>query len=118
MLHAKALRAKYPRARVVKVDLTRALAHPECARILTAKDVPFNKTGHLVPDWDVMIAEGGITRYVGDAIVLAASERREALDEILALVDVGVRSAHAASDPGGGDGGGRAASPREGQPPL
>ena len=88
MLHAKALRAKYPRARVLKIDLTRALAHPECVRILTAKDVPFNKTGHLVPDWDVMIAEGDITRYVGDAIVLAASERREALDEILALVDV------------------------------
>ena len=46
MLHAKALRSKYPRARVLKIDLTRALAHPECARILTAKDVPFNKTGH------------------------------------------------------------------------
>jgi len=88
MLHAKALRSKYPRARVKKIDLTRALQHPECVRILTAADVPFNKTGHLMPDWDVMIAEGDITRYVGDAICLAAAERREALDGILALVDV------------------------------
>jgi len=88
MLHAKALRSKYPRALVKKIDLSRALQHPECVRILTAKDVPFNKTGHLVPDWDVLIAEGDVTRYVGDAIVLAASESREALDEILALVDV------------------------------
>ncbi len=88
MLHAKALRSKYPRALVKKIDLTRALRHPECVRILTAFDVPFNKTGHLVPDWDVMIAEGDVTRYVGDAICLAAAERRGALDEILALVDV------------------------------
>ena len=88
MLHAKALRTKYPRARVVRINLEKALAHPDCARILTAKDVPFNKTGHLVPDWDVLIAEGDITRYVGDAIVLAASEKREALDEILALAEV------------------------------
>ena len=88
MLYAKALRSKYPRARVLKIDLTKALQHPDCARVLTAKDVPFNKTGHLIPDWDVMIAEGDITRYVGDAIALAASEKRETLDEILALIEV------------------------------
>ena len=88
MLHAKALRSKYPRARILKIDLTRALAHPDCARILTAADVPFNKTGHIVPDWDVLIAEGDITRYVGDALALAASEKYESLDEILSLIDV------------------------------
>ena len=67
MLHAKALRSKYPRARVVRINVEKALAHPDCVRIVTAKDVPFNKTGHLVPDWDVLIAEGGITRLRGRA---------------------------------------------------
>ncbi len=88
MLYAKALRAKYPRARVEKIDLSRALAHPDTVKILTAEDVPFNKTGHIIQDWDVMIAQGDCTRYIGDAVALAASRRRESLDEILALIDV------------------------------
>ena len=88
MIYAKALRSKYPRARVEKIDLTRALAHPDVVRILTAKDVPFNKTGHIIQDWDVLIAEGDCTRYVGDAIVLVATNHKETLDEVLSLVDV------------------------------
>ena len=88
MIYAKALRSKYPRARVEKIDLTRALAHPDVVKILTAKDVPFNKTGHIIQDWDVLIAEGDCTRYVGDAIVLAATRHAETLDEVLGLVDV------------------------------
>ena len=88
MLYARALRSRYPRARVLKIDLSKALAHPDCVRILTAEDVPFNKTGHIVPDWDVMIAQGDITRTIGDAIALAASTRRESLEEILSLIDV------------------------------
>lgn len=88
MIYAKALRSQYPRARVVKIDTSRAEAHPDVVRILRAEDVPFNKTGHLIPDWDVMIAQGDITRYIGDAIALVATRHRETLDEALALVDV------------------------------
>ncbi|NLZ95234.1 MAG: selenium-dependent xanthine dehydrogenase, partial [Bacteroidales bacterium] len=88
MIYAKALRSKYPRAIVKDIRLDKALAHPDCVRILTAEDVPFNKTGHLVPDWDVLIAKGDTTRYIGDAIVLAASTKKETLDKILSLVEV------------------------------
>ena len=88
MIYAKALRSPYPRAGVDRINIVKALAHPDCVTVLTASDVPFNKTGHIVKDWDVLIAEGSITRYIGDAIVLAASEREESLDEILALVEV------------------------------
>ena len=85
MIYAKALRSAYPRAKVKAVRLDKALAHPDVVKILTAADVPFNKTGHIVPDWDVLIAQD-TTRYVGDAIVLAATRHRETLDEVLALV--------------------------------
>ena len=88
MIYAKALRSKYPRARVDKINIEKARAHPDCVEILTAADVPFNKTGHIIKDWDVLIAEGDITRYIGDAIVLAAAVRAESLDEILSLVEV------------------------------
>lgn len=99
MIYAKALRSRYPRARVLKISLDKALAHPDVVKILTAKDVPFNKTGHIVPDWDVLIAEGGITRTVGDAIVLAATNRRETLDEVLALVEVEYEELTPLTDP-------------------
>lgn len=88
MLYAKAVRSKYPRALVKKIDVSKAAAHPDCVRVLTAKDVPFNKHGHIFTDWDVMIAEGGITRYVGDAVALVAVTRKEALDEVVGLVEV------------------------------
>lgn len=88
MIYAKALRSKYPRAIVNKIDLTKALAHPDCVRILTEKDVPNKKVGHLVTDWDVMIAEGGTTRYIGDALALVATNHKETLDEVLNLIEV------------------------------
>jgi aldehyde oxidoreductase len=88
MLHAGALRSKYPRARVNKIDTSAAEKHPDCVKILTAKDVPHNKIGHIIEDWDVMIAEGCETRYVGDALALAASRKKETLNEILGLIQV------------------------------
>ncbi len=88
MVHAKALRTVYPRAVVDAIDVTAARAHPDCLAVLTARDVPENTIGHLVHDWDVLIAEGDTTRYVGDAVALVVCEHEEALDEVLALVDV------------------------------
>lgn len=88
MIYASAVRSKYPRAMVNKIDISKAEAHPDCVRILTAKDVPYNKVGHIVPDWDVMIAEGCETRFIGDAIVLVAGRRKDTLDAIKALVEV------------------------------
>ena len=88
MIYAKAIRSKYPRARVDAIHIEEALAHPQCVTVLTAKDVPFNKTGHIVPDWDVMIAEGDITRYVGDAIAVVAVKEKQYLQEVCNLVTV------------------------------
>ncbi|MEI8199186.1 MAG: selenium-dependent xanthine dehydrogenase [Eubacteriales bacterium] len=88
MIFAKAVRSKYPRAVVNSINLDKALAHPDCIRILTSEDVPNNKIGHLVMDWDVMIPVGGTTRYIGDALALVASARKETLDDIVNLVEV------------------------------
>ena len=70
------------------IDISKALAHPDCVTVLLAKDVPFNKTGHIIQDWDVLIAEGDTTRYIGDAIALVATEHKDTLDEVCNLVDV------------------------------
>ena len=99
MIYAKALRTKYPRAVINAIDFEEALKHPDCVEILTAEDVPNNKIGHLVTDWDVMIAVGGTTRYIGDALALVGSRREESLNEILALIKVDYTELTPITDP-------------------
>ncbi|HEX2705637.1 MAG TPA: 2Fe-2S iron-sulfur cluster-binding protein, partial [Candidatus Lustribacter sp.] len=88
MVFAKALRSPTPRGLLTGLNLETARAHPDCLAILTAEDVPENKIGHIVNDWDVMIRVGDCTRYVGDALALVASADESRLDEILALIEV------------------------------
>ena len=88
MLYAKCLYSKYPRALINRIDVSKALEHPDCAEILTKKDVPCNKIGHIKQDWDVLMGEGDITRYVGNALAVVATNRQESLEEILSLIEV------------------------------
>ena len=88
MLYAKAVYSKYPRARIDRIDVSRAAAHPDCVKVLTKADVPCNKIGHIKQDWDVMMGEGDITRYVGNVLAVVATDKKEKLEEIAALVEV------------------------------
>lgn len=88
MIYAKALRAPTPRALIKGIDTSEAEKHPDCVRILTAVDVPHNKIGHIKSDWDVMIAIGEETRYIGDALALVGATKHESLDEIIKLIKV------------------------------
>ena len=101
MVFGSALRSKYPRARILDIDISEALKHPDTIGILTADDIPgLNKTGHLVKDWDVLIAKGDITRYAGDAVVLVASKTKESLDGIKKLVAVKYEELSPLTSPG------------------
>lgn len=88
MAHASAVRSQYPRARVLDIDASAALALPGVLAVLTADDVPHNKVGHLQQDWDVMIAKGDITRCVGDAVCLVVAENEAVLKQAKELVKV------------------------------
>lgn len=88
MLHLSAVRSKYPRARILKIDTSKALAVPGVTGVLTAEDVPNNKVGHIQQDWDVMIAEGQVTRFIGDALCLVVAETEEILEKAKKLVKI------------------------------
>lgn len=88
MVYASAIRSKYPRARILKIDASKALSLPGVVDVLTAEDVPNNKVGHIQQDWDVMIAEGAITRAVGDAICVVVAETEEILGQAKKLVHI------------------------------
>lgn len=82
MLHASAVRSKYPRAKVLSIDTTEAEKMKGVVKILTAKDIPGNKVvGHLSKDWDALIDVGEITHFLGDPIVLIVGETREEIEE-------------------------------------
>ena len=89
MIYGSAVRSQYPRARVLAIHTEEARALPGVVGVFTAEDIPGqNKVGHLVKDWDTMIAVGDITHYLGDAICLVAAETPEILAQAKALVKV------------------------------
>ncbi len=88
MLHVSAVRTKYPRARILDIDFSEALKLDGVVAVYTAEDVPNNKVGHIQQDWDVMIAKGEVTRFVGDALCLVVAKSEEILKKAKALVKV------------------------------
>ena len=89
MIYASAVRSAYPRARVLAIHTEEARSLPGVVGVFTSEDIPGkNKVGHLVKDWDTMIAKGSITHYLGDAICLVAAETPEILAQAKALVKI------------------------------
>lgn len=88
MVHASAVRSPHARAKVLSIDYSKAEALEGVLAVLTAEDVPVNKVGHIIQDWDVMIAVGDYTRSVSDAICLVVAETEEILAKAKKLVKV------------------------------
>lgn len=89
MLYGKAVRSKYPRARVLSIDTAKAKQLEGVVAVVTAKDIPGkNKIGHLKQDWDALIAEGDCTRYLGDSICLVAATTKAILEQAVLLIEV------------------------------
>jgi len=75
MLHAAVVLSDHPRARINSIDVRPALEMPGVHRVLTARDVPGRRfQGLIVHDWPVMVAEGEITRYVGDVVAIVVAD--------------------------------------------
>ena len=79
MLHGAVVLSRHPRARVVRIDTEAAQASPGVVRVVTAADVPGERHhGLVVRDWPLLVAEGEVTRFVGDvlAVVVADTQLR------------------------------------------
>ena len=89
MIYGSAVRSRYPRARVLSIDAAAARALPGVVAVITAEDIPgMNIIGHLKHDQYTLIPVGGITHYLGDAIVLVAAETPEILEKAKKLVRI------------------------------
>ena len=75
LLHGALVWTPHPRCRVVRVDVSRALALPGVQAALTAADLPAERrVGLVFRDWPVMVAEGEETRCVADILAAVAAQ--------------------------------------------
>ncbi|HEX4622041.1 MAG TPA: 2Fe-2S iron-sulfur cluster-binding protein, partial [Myxococcaceae bacterium] len=89
MLHGAVRLSDHPRAKVLKIDATRALALPGVRCVATATDVPGQRfQGLIYKDWPIFVAEGEETRYVGDVLAAVAADDEPTARKAATLIDV------------------------------
>jgi xanthine dehydrogenase molybdenum-binding subunit len=100
MLHGALRFSDHPRARIVRVDTAKAAAHPGVVAVVTAADVPGERTqGLITKDWRQLVAAGETTAYVGDVIAAVAAESRHTAREAAALIEVEYEVLEPVTDP-------------------
>jgi selenium-dependent xanthine dehydrogenase len=100
MLHGAVRFADHPRARVLRIDVSKARAFPGVAAVTTWKDVPGERTqGVLTRDRRQFVAEGEVSSYVGDMLAAVAADTRRAAREAAALVEVEYEVLDPVTDP-------------------
>ncbi len=98
MLYGKAIRSERPHARIRRLDLSRVLAHPKVACVVTAKDIPGRNCVPIIYEDMPLLAEE-IVRYVGEPIALLAAETREDAEEAARLASIEYEDLPAVFDP-------------------
>jgi xanthine dehydrogenase molybdenum-binding subunit len=89
MLHGALVLSDHARAKVVRIDASQAAELPGVERILTAEDIPgVCNHGLIVHDWPLLVAEGEITRYVGDVLAVVVADTQHCARAAAAAVDV------------------------------
>ncbi len=100
LLHGALRFSDHPRARVLRIDTSKADAYPGVVAVVTAADVPGERAqGTLTKDWRQLVAEGETTAYVGDVLAAVAADTRRAAQAAAALVDVEYEVLEPVTDP-------------------
>lgn len=85
MLHAGLLRSPLPHARIVRLDVSRALAHPGVHAVATADDAPA-LTGLIIKDQPIFARD--VVRYAGEPVAAVAAETPGQVAGALAAIEL------------------------------
>ena len=89
MLWAGTLRSPYPHARLLRLDVARALALPGVEVVVTAEDIAgTNRHGIVVNDQPVLVPIGERVKRIGDPVAAIAATTREIVEHALELIEV------------------------------
>jgi len=98
MLWGRTVRSPHPHARILEIDVSRALAMPGVHAVLTYEDVPGRKTYGLdFPDQPVLA--GDRVRYFGEPVAIVAAEEPEQARRAAAAVRVEYEPLPPVTDP-------------------
>ncbi|MBP8612628.1 MAG: molybdopterin-dependent oxidoreductase [Candidatus Atribacteria bacterium] len=98
MLYGKILRAKFPHAKIINIDTSKAEALDGVVAVVTHKDVPgVNGFGIVIPDMPVLCEDK--VRYIGDAVAAVAAISEEIAEKALLLIDVDYEPLPIVDDP-------------------
>ncbi len=87
MLHGRLLRSPHPHARIVRVDTTKAAAHPGVQLVLTGESFPI-PYGVLPVSHDEHALCVDKVRFVGDPVAAVIARDEATADAALQLIDV------------------------------
>src|SRR3989442_2234767 len=87
MVHCKLLRSTLPHARVVRIDASRALAHPGVHLVMTGRDFPI-PYGILPVSQDEHALAVNRVRFVGDPVAAVVARDELTAFDALDLIDV------------------------------
>src|SRR5947207_15471 len=98
MVHCRLLRSTVPHARILRVDASRALAHPGVHLVLTGADFPISY-GILPVSQDEHALAVDRVRFVGDPVAAVIARDELTAFEALDLIDVEYEPLRTFSDP-------------------
>jgi 4-hydroxybenzoyl-CoA reductase alpha subunit len=87
MLYGRLLRSPHAHARILSVDISRALAHPGVIDIVTGTDMP-ERMGIMPSTQDETALAVDKVRYVGEPVVAVAAIDEDTAFDALSLIDV------------------------------
>jgi CO/xanthine dehydrogenase Mo-binding subunit len=97
-LYGRVLRSRHPHARIVRLDITKAKALEGVEAVLTASDIPGDRTFGVVVRNQAILASD-VVRYLGDGVALVAARTPEAAAQALGLIEVEYEPLPVISDP-------------------
>lgn len=97
-LFGKVLRSKYPHAKILSIDVTAAQQLEGVEAVLTAKDIPGEKSFGIILKNQAILANDKV-RYLGDGVALVAARTEEIARQALSLIDVRYEPLPVVSDP-------------------
>lgn len=87
MLWGRVLRSPHPHAKIIEINVDKALSLEGVETLLTAKDIPGK---NLIPSQrraDCPVLCGDKVRSIGDSVALVAAQSEEIAEKAMALID-------------------------------
>ena len=94
LLYGKVLFSHQPHAQMIAMDLSAAEAVPGVVAIFTAKDVPVNEYGLILPDQPVLVGLGSdkpfsdVSLWEGDQVAIVVAETETAASQARDLIKI------------------------------